>query len=570
MNDLPDAFSPSPTRPRAPVYQILARQVRALDVTVAFGLMSDDTAMFIAALEEEGVEFISARHENNAVAMADGYSAASGKLGLAVIGRGPATANCLHATVAASRTGSKILLIAGDAPIKPSSPLGPDDKAMNGPAVFAAAGLNVVHVPSSDVAQQSLIHAVRLANAGQLAALLLPLDVFRAEAGADEYAIDPSGVSAQLPAMTPRGAAIAAASALLAVSRRPIIVAGAGAFKAGAGPTLEALAEKVGALLITSAKGKDLFRDSPYNLGLLGSFSHSAARRLVERADCVLVFGAGLNRRTTSGGEALPADVPIVHIDCDRSRIGKWFNADIRIQADAKQAAEELLEAAQTPADKPFHAAEILKDLADFRPEQDFVMADTSHTMDPRSLMMELDRLLPFQRNVVYDSGNFLGVLPLLAMPDAGSIKLTSDFASVGLGLGTAIGVAAAQSEKLTVLVIGDGGLLMTLGELETAARMGQRIVVLVLNDCAYGAEMHFLKLNDLASNGVTFPDVDFAPIAEAFGFETATIRRQADIENLATMLEAPEGPVLIDCKINRAIAAPFLGEAALAAGARR
>src|SRR5215813_4114904 len=95
----------------APTYQVLVDDIKALGVEQVFGLMSDDTAVFATALDSAGIRFYGARHENNAIAMAEGYAYASGELGVAVIGRGPATANGLHAAVAASRMGSQVLVI---------------------------------------------------------------------------------------------------------------------------------------------------------------------------------------------------------------------------------------------------------------------------------------------------------------------------------------------------------------------------------------------------------------------------------------------------------------------------
>src|SRR5262245_58595612 len=86
-----------------------------------------------------------------------------------------------------------------------------------------------------------------------------------------------------------------------------------------------------------------------------------------------------------------------------------------------------------------------------------------------------------------------------------------------------------ARPDKTTVLVVGDGGFLMTLGELETVVREDLPIVIVLMNDCAYGAELHFLRLRQQPVTKSVFPDVDFAPIAESFGFEAATIRTLED-----------------------------------------
>ena len=106
--------------------------------------------------------------------------------------------------------------------------------------------------------------------------------------------------------------------------------------------------------------------------------------------------------------------------------------------------------------------------------------------------------------------------------------------------------------------MVGDGAFLMTLGELETVARENIPLVIVVMNDRAYGAETHFLAVRNMPVEMSLFPEVDFAPVAEAFGFQTATVRTMAELQALAPMLARPEGPILIDCKINGAIAAPF------------
>ena len=100
---------------------------------------------------------------------------------------------------------------------------------------------------------------------------------------------------------------------------------------------------------------------------------------------------------------------------------------------------------------------------------------------------------------------------------------MTSEFASIGLGFGTALGVAKGRPHVPTVLVIGDGGFLMTMSELETVIREDIPLIIVLMNDCAYGAELHFLALRKLPVGKSVFPDVDFAAVAEAFGFQAYT-----------------------------------------------
>ena len=546
----------------APVFQILAEDIHALGVRVVFGLMSDDTAVFAVTLDGLGVKFVGARHENNAIAMADGYAYSTGELGVALIGRGPATANGLHAAVAASRMGSKVLVIYGDAAVGSGAVngMGPDYKGFNAQAVLGAAGLTCFTAASAATARQTLADAVAAASHRALAALLLPTNVQMMNAEVWEPA-----TTRLVPASAPTGArrqSIGAAATLLGKSRHPVIVAGLGAHRAGAKEALQALAEKTGALLMTSARGKDMFHGHPYNLGILGSFSHTMGRRMMDQADCVLVFGAGLNFLTMSFGAAVPP-VPIIHVDSVRAHIGRWTTADVAVVGDARLVAEQLLAAvpSRPSSEKPFHAAENLASIAAFDIARDFEPAHTPRTLDPRALGVELDRLLPRERNIVYDAGNFLGVLPYLTVPTPGHLKMTNEFASIGLGFGTALGVAKGRPHVPTALVIGDGGFLMTMSELETVVREDIPLIVVLMNDCAYGAELHFLALRKLPVGKSVFPDVEFAAVAEAFGFQAYTIRTLDELRALGPVLAKPEGPILLDCKINADIASPFMGE---------
>jgi thiamine pyrophosphate-dependent acetolactate synthase large subunit-like protein len=549
---------------RAPTYQVLVEDIKALGVEQVFGLMSDDTAVFATALDSSGIRFYGARHENNAIAMAEGYAYRTGGLGVAVIGRGPAMANGLHAATYASRTGSHVLIIYGEAVVSAgaANSLGPDYKGFNATGVLAAAGIRTFVATSPATARGALADAASAALQGGTAALLLPVNVQLADMDLAQGAVAPVPKRGQPTPAAPRPQAIEAALAVMRQSRKPLVVAGQGAHRAGAKAALEQLADRIGALLVTSARGKDLFRGHPCNLGIVGSFSHSAARRMIAEADCVLAFGAGLNLLTMSFGHSLPK-VPLVQIDTSRSNIGRWYAADVAVVGDARMAAEALL-AGLPPgsnAERPFRSEETLRFLGEFDIARDFQPANTTRTVDPRALGVALDRLLPPNRNLVYDAGNFLGIVPYLSVPGPGHFKLTSDFASIGLGFGTALGVAKARPDETTVLVIGDGGFLMTMGELETVVREDLPLVVVLMNDCAYGAELHFLKMRDLPVAKSVFPDVDYAPIAEGFGFEAATVRTLGDLEKLAPTLAKPDGPVFLDCKLNAAIAAPFMSE---------
>ena len=546
-----------------PVYEALAHDIKNLGVDTVFGLMSDDTAMFCATLDAIGIRFYGARHENNACSMAEGYAAATGRLGIAVLGRGPATANALHGSVYAQRTGSRVLLIYGAESVSPPAMngLGPETKYINAQAVLQAAGIKTHVASHATTARQALADAVGSTLQGA-AVLLLPMNVQFGKINPEHTA--PVGADAKAPAIKPpRAAAISAAACLLEGAKKPLILAGLGAHRAGAREALMRLADHTGAALVTTLKAKDMFRGHPANAGVPGSFSTAGGRRLIEQADCIIAFGAGLNMRTTSYGMSLPADVRLIQVDVLRSNIGRWFHADVAVIGDARVAAEKLVEAlpARAAADKPLHAPEVLKRLADFDLADDFEAANTPRTLDVRVAALELDRLLPERRDLVWDSGNFLQMIPYIGSPGPDCFKMASDFSSIGMGFGTAMGFACGAPDRPTVFLCGDGSFFMNMGEIETVAREDIPLVIVVLNDCVYGAEVHYLKMREMPVNKSVFLDIDLAPVAEAFGFQTATVRTVEDLRTLAPLLAKPEGPILIDVKINGNIPAAFLLE---------
>jgi thiamine pyrophosphate-dependent acetolactate synthase large subunit-like protein len=553
-----------------PVYKAIAADVEALGTTDVFGLIGDDTAKLGAELAGRGLFYHGARHENAAVAMAVGYAEATGRLGVCVLSRGPGMTNGLTAIINAGKGGARLLILTGADPLAaPGAPAGagPDGKSYDSDG-YGGPWYRQFTPGSVAEVQPALRQALACAMAGLPAALAVPKNFFDAPL-AD--LLPSPGAPAARPPQPLREEAIGTAVTLLERSARPLIIAGKGAWEAGAKVPLERLAERTGALLATTLKAKDMWRGSPYDLGLIGTFSHSAARLYMEGADCVLALGASLNQFTTSKGEALPR-APLIQVDSTRVNIGRWHPADVGVVGDAALVAEALLERLGERAERPFHDPEVLNRLAAFDPREDFEPEDTRWTIDPRSLVLLFDELLPADRGVVTDTGNFFGhVPPHIRVADPSRFKCSSDFSSIGLGPGTALGFATGRRESLTALFVGDGTMLMTLGEIETLARLELPAVFVVMNDSAYGAERHYLELQGVSGSKCVFPETDFAGVAESLGVEGATVRSAEDLRALAPRLAEPAGPLVIDCKVTPSVAAPFiaegLGSAAVRAG---
>jgi acetolactate synthase-1/2/3 large subunit len=184
--------------------------------------------------------------------------------------------------------------------------------------------------------------------------------------------------------------------------------------------------------------------------------------------------------------------------------------------------------------------------------------------IDPRTLSIALDDLLPAERTVAVDSGNFMGYPSMfLAVPDEAGFCFTQAFQSIGLGLASAIGAAIARPDRLAVAALGDGGALMGVSELETVVRLGLPMVVVVYNDEAYGAEVHHFGPDGDPLGTVRFPPTDIAAIARGFGFDGVTVRSAADLGAVRDWLAGPrERPLLIDAKVTSGRGSWWLEEA--------
>jgi thiamine pyrophosphate-dependent acetolactate synthase large subunit-like protein len=170
--------------------------------------------------------------------------------------------------------------------------------------------------------------------------------------------------------------------------------------------------------------------------------------------------------------------------------------------------------------------------------------------------MLKLDAMLPRNRTVVIDSGHSMGwPIIYLSAPDAAGFVFSNDFMAVGLGLGTAFGAAIAlrSSDRLHP---GDGGLMMSLGELETFVRYKIPALSSSSTMRPMALEVHLLKNVGLPGHGAFFRDNDFPAIASAMGAQGMTVRDVTDLERLRPWLNERTGPMVVDCKVIRSCAA--------------
>ncbi|GLZ47860.1 acetolactate synthase I/II/III large subunit [Actinomycetospora sp. NBRC 106375] len=506
-----------------------------LGVGRAFGVVGSGNFHVTNALRDAGVPYTAARHEGGAATMADAYARTSGSVGVLTVHQGCGLTNAMTGIAEAAKSRTPLLVLAaetGGAAVRSNFRVDQD-------ALARAVGAVPERVHTAASAAADVVRAYGICRDQRRTVVLnLPLDVQAAEAV-------PGAVPARTTWAAPRPdpASVAALAELLDGAQRPVFIAGRGA--RGARAELEALADRCGALLATSAVAHGLFTGSPWSLGISGGFSGRLAASLIADADVVVAWGASLTMWTTRHGE-LVRDAVLAQVDDTPEALGAQRPVSLGVLGDVGATARDVLEVVWKS--EGYRSEAVGRQLRAARhPVPDEVPGER---IDPRLLSAALDELLPAERTVAVDSGNFMGYpSAYLQVPDEAGFCFTQGFQSIGLGLATGIGAALARPDRLAVAACGDGGFLMGIAELETAVRLGLGMVVVLYDDAGYGAEFHHFAGAD--HDTVRFPDTDLAAIARGYGCDGAVVRSRADLAALHGWLSGPrDRPILLDAKI--------------------
>ena len=510
-----------------------------------FGVVGSGNFHITNAMVDVGANFVATRHEGGAATMADAFSRMSGGVAALSVHQGCGLTNAVTGITEAAKSRTPMVVLAAQA-TQPRSNFYVDQDML---ARSVGAVPMSVDEPGSAVAVAA--HAVDIArNERRTVILNLPIDVQVEDVGASIGA--PPSAPAP-PAAEPTAEHLALLVDSLAAAERPVFVAGRGARGPGAGPALVDLAEASGALLATSAVAKGLFNTSPWSLDVSGGFSSPLAADLISGADLIVGWGCALNMWTMRHGKLIGAGTRVLQVDDDPDAIGQQRPVAEGVVGDVRATAEAAL-AAMDEGKVGYRTSEVERALADSLRWRDVPYEDngTSEQIDPRTLSIGLDEILPTDRVVSIDSGNFMGWPSMyLSVPDEWGFCFTQAFQSIGLGLATAIGAALAQPDRLPVAALGDGGAMMSIAEMDTVVRLGLPMVVVVYNDNAYGAEVHHFGPDGHDLENVVFPPTDLAAIGRGFGFEGVTVRTPDDLGAVATWVDGDRArPLLVDAKI--------------------
>jgi thiamine pyrophosphate-dependent acetolactate synthase large subunit-like protein len=540
------------------VYDILAQAFVQEDVTTCFSLLGDANMNWAARLSEQGCRMIYVRHEHCAVAAAMAYARKTRDVGVATVTCGPGITQLITALPAAVRAHLPLVVFAGEAPLKS----GWYNQELDQAPIITATG----------AAYHSLHHPERMPVAVRDAFLQarrerrpvvigVPFDLqARPWEGRTELPTPSHKLLPRTSPMPPHPDDIAAAVQLVAGAERIVVLAGLGAAEAGAGPACRALAARTGGLLSTTLPARGLFHDDPYCLGISGSFTPAAGLEFLAQADLVIAVGCSLAYHAGGGGQLWPK-AKMLQIDIDPVAVSQGQEtARHHLRADARLGVEALT-AALPARQQAWRNDAMAARIRDEKPDsQEFDIEPG--LLDPRRVVEALDAALPQDWQLVNSGGHcswFFAQMPSRPQEKFLTIR---EFGAIGNGTSFAMGVAAARPNETVVLFDGDGSLMMHVQELETIKRHGLNILIVVMNDGAYGSELHKLRSEGMLEEGSVFGYSDFAGIARGFGIPGKTFNTLDDLPGHVAEFAAAGGASVWDFHVSAKVLSPSIRRA--------
>jgi acetolactate synthase I/II/III large subunit len=540
------------------VYDVLARSFNQEGVRTCFTLMGDANMNWAARLAQLGCRMVYVRHEHCAVASAMAYARKTSEVGVATVTCGPGVTQLITALPAAVRAHLPMVVFAGEAPLR----LGWYNQGIDqGPIIKATgAAYHPLHLPERmPVAIRDAFLQARRER--RPVVIGIPFDLQeRPWTGPETLPTPSSQLLPSLSPISPHPDDVARAAQLVASSERVVVFAGLGAVEAKAGPACRALAARTGGLLTTTLPARGLFHDDPYCIGITGSFSTEVGLEYLAQADLVIVVGGSLAFHAGGGGQ-LWKKAKMLHIDIDPRAVRQGQEvARNHLRADARLGVEALTAALPERSTK-WRTEAMAARIRDMKPDS-HVFEIEPGLLDPRDVVEVLEKSLPADWELVNSSGHcswFFAQMP--SRPQERFLTIR-EFGAIGNGISFAMGVAAARPDRTVVLFDGDGSLMMHIQELETIKRHRMNVLIIVMNDGAYGSEVHKLRAEGLPDAGSVFGRPDFAAIARGFGIDGQTFTSLADLPKLVQAFGKKGGAAVWDFHVSDRVLSPTMRRA--------
>jgi thiamine pyrophosphate-dependent acetolactate synthase large subunit-like protein len=540
------------------VYDILASAFAQEGVGTCFALLGDANMNWAARLAAQGCRMIYVRHEHCAVASAMAYARKAGDVGVATVTCGPGVTQLITALPAAVRAHLPLVVFAGEAPLKS----GWYNQELDQGPIITATGSAYHRLHMVERMPVAIRDAFLQARRERRPVVVgVPFDLQgRPWDGSTNLPTPSRELLPRVSPMPPHPHDVARAVELVGAAERVVVLAGLGAVESGAGAACRALAAKTGGLLSTTLPARGLFHDDPYCLGISGSFTPEVGLEYLKQSDLVIAVGCSLAYHAGGGGQLWPK-AQMLQVDIDPLAVNQGqVVARHHMRSDARLGVEALT-AALPERERKWRTEAMAARMRDSKPDSQEFEIEPGF-LDPRRVVEALEASLPGEWEMVNSGGHcswFFAQMPSRPQEKFLTIR---EFGAIGNGISFAMGVAAARPASNVVLFDGDGSLMMHVQELETIKRHGMKILIVVMNDGAYGSEVHKLRSEGMPEEGAVFGYCDFAAIARGFGLAGTTVRNLDDLPGLVKEFAAGKGGAIWDFHVSDKVLSPTIRRA--------
>jgi acetolactate synthase-1/2/3 large subunit len=542
----------------------LAEMLRLAEIGPMFGMGGFQLLPFYEAARALGLRHYLINDERNGAFAADAYARVSGRVGVCDGTLGPGVTNLVTGLVESLNAGIPIVAIAGDA--QRAHAWKNMTQECRQTDILRPAVKEVLRIERIERIPEYVRRAFAVATSGRAGPVVIdvPEDVCHGEHdfAAADFHIDPDTLRMPARRVRPAAAEIRRAAALLAKAARPILLVGGGLHLSGAHAELLAFAEAENVPVAHTMSGKGAIPCvHPLSAGLFGRYDR-IANGLIAEADCILVVGCKLGEIATKRFTLLPPGVSLIQLDILAEEIGRTAPIDVALWGDAREGladlATELLPGrAARHAARAERAREVLRRMDAWREAATPRYTSSERPINMGRLIGEAMKAMPEDAILVADGGFAAHWTGLLYDTKRAGRSYVADrgLAAIGYGLPGALGAQLAKPGAPVVAITGDGGLNMSIGDLETARRLGANFILVVVNNAASGyvkALQHSMygaghyQSSDLA-------ETDYAAVARAMGCKGMRVEDPKDLgAAFRRAIAERDAPTVIDVVVTR------------------
>ncbi len=543
--------------------EAIARLLRAHGIGPMFGMGGFQLLPFYDAARRLGLTHSLINDERCGVFAADAYAKITGRVGVVDATLGPGATNLVTGLIEALNAGTPIVAIVGNSHRLHSwKNMTQESRQIE---ILRPAAKELIKVEMIERLPELVIRAFQVATTGRPGPVVLdiPEDICHASYPFNPEDLDIPQVHQQIPNLRtrPDSHSIDEAAQLLKNATRPLILAGGGVHLSDAAQTLESFAETFSLPVAHTMTGKgSISCNNSLSAGLFGRYDR-IANQFIETSDCLLVIGCKLGEIATKRFTLPPKNIPVIHLEVVAEEIGRTLQPTIALWGDARETIKDLASVMQGTAEeqrekRAKYIGEVSKSMRDWRISVNERLTSDEVPINMARLMHELNNELPEDAILVADGGfaaHWGGLLYDTKRAGRGFLP-DRGFASIGYGLPGAIGGALAKMGPV-VAITGDGGFNMTLGELETAKRMGLEFVVVVVNNAASGyvKALQHLMYGEGAYQSSDLEETNYAKAAEALGCKGIRVEDPTEIgKAISVGLKHKGCPTIIDLVVTR------------------